>query len=195
MKIFLCLLLAVVVLTYAILFVSSVEAPVPQQDQPLLAARRSSSRPPAGRVEVLPTTVSAIDGQKNQISTGTPLIVKGTLFSRNWSRDDECYGLMSGKTRPIQHGEVNPRSYCRFSLLLSERDEKGNDLWPVSALVCDMTPEELGRVLNLYQIGAEVEVHGVYAPSLHFDAAPLPGRRFGVPVLLDCSVFPERSSE
>lgn len=134
-------------------------------------------------------TVSQIDTRKNEIPTGTELYVKGTLYGESWTQVDECTWLLAGRPLNLQHGEIDPRQYCRFSISLSDMSENGQALWPGVSLVCDTTPKEMHRIAKEFSYGTRVEVHGVYARSLDFNIVPFPGDRFGVPVLQACTVI------
>lgn len=135
-------------------------------------------------------SVSLIDENKNKIPTGTELFVQGVLYTDRWGPTDDCSWLLIRGTTVVQHGEADPRTYCYFSVLLDEKGQSGDDLWPGVSLVCNMSPEELKEVTRLYHYGEEVQVHGVYASSLDFEIVPLGlvGGHFGVPVLENCTV-------
>ena len=128
-------------------------------------------------------SVSLIDKNKNRIPTGTKLFVKGTLYTVKWGPTDDCTWLLGRGTVPTQHGEADPRSYCRFSILLDERTQGGSDLWPSASLVCVVSPEEMKEVTHLYHYGDEVQVSGDYGNSLDFEVVPMDmigGGHFGV---------------
>jgi hypothetical protein len=136
-------------------------------------------------------SVALIDENKNSIPTGTELFVQGTLYTVRWGPTDDCSWLLIRGRTQVQHGELNPRIYCYFSLLLDEKGQGGRDLWPSVSLVCNMSPEEFKEATHLYHYGDEVQVHGVYGSSLDFDVVPIEvigGGHFGVPALQNCTV-------
>jgi len=123
---------------------------------------------------------------KNHIPTGTPLSVKGLFFQIGWTRSIRCDQLLMYGHAIVQHGEADPASYCRFTVSMSEKQLGGNgDTFPVYGAVCDVTPSELKKDLKLYHYGDQIQVHGVYAPSLDFAISPV-----GVPRLNNCTVSP-----
>jgi TonB family protein len=131
-------------------------------------------------------SVSLIDANKNKIPTGTELFVQGTLLTAKWTQDNACTWFLARGYANVQHGD-DPTSYCRFSILLTEKRKDGEDMWPAAALVCDVTPQELKETTRLYHYGDEVQVHGSYAATLDFGAVAGLGGHFGVPVLQGCT--------
>lgn len=84
----------------------------------------------------------------------------------------------------IQHGEADPRDYCRFSVLL--QDENTNQI-----LVCNMSLEEAQAAKRQYSYKSVVLAHGTYASSLDFNIMPaFMGQQIGVPALDDCTLEP-----
>jgi hypothetical protein len=132
--------------------------------------------------------VLSIDERKNDIPTGTDLNVEGTLYTDVWDQTDYCTLLLERGHVNVQHGEVDPADYCRYSIALTDKNANGEDMWPGAGLMCDVSPEELKRVTHLYHYGDRVEVHGTYAPSLDFEVANTPGLHFGLPTLENCTV-------
>ena len=121
-------------------------------------------------------SVSKVDARKNEIATGTELYVKGTLYSEVWTQRDECTWLLAGRPLKVQHGEIDPKEYCRFSILLSATGENGESKWPGVSLVCDTTPKEMHRIAREFSYGESVQVHGMYADPLDFGVVPSPGQ-------------------
>lgn len=146
----------------------------------------TASEPQSRRSEVY--SVQSIDERKNEIPTGTELTVKGTLYTAVWDPTDYCEILLGRGHLDVQHGEPDPAYYCRYSIALTDKNQDGQDMWPGTGLMCDVTPEELQRVTRLHHYGERVKVHGTYAPSLDFDVANPPGFHFGLPVLDNCNV-------
>lgn len=132
-------------------------------------------------------SVSLVDANKNKIPTGTELFVQGTMYNEYWGPTNDCVALVTRDHVNVQHGELDPADYCRFSILLTDKRTSGEDLWPGIGLMCDVTPQEFKEVTHLHHYGEEVRVHGTYAASLDFAIAYLPGGHFGVPVLEDCT--------
>jgi hypothetical protein len=132
-------------------------------------------------------SISIIDTNKNNIPTGTELFAQGKWYAAHYGPNDDCTSLLIRGHANVQHGEVDPAYYCRFSILLTEKDANGQDLWPGVGLMCDTTPAEYKAVQHLYHYGEEIQVHGSYAASLDFAIAYLPGGHSGVPVLKDCT--------
>jgi hypothetical protein len=135
-----------------------------------------------------PYSVSMIDANKNSIATGTKLSAEGTMYSTRWGPTDTCTWLLIRGKVNIQHGEANPADYCRFSIILTEKNEAGEDMWPGAGLLCDVSPEELKSDTHQYHYGDRVRVYGSYAASLDFAVAYVPGSHFGVPVLENCTI-------
>lgn len=133
-------------------------------------------------------SVSEIDARKNAISTGTELSVQGTLYTAKWDTNDYCTLLLENGHVNVQHGEADPATYCRFSMVLTEKNKNGEDLWPGAGLMCDVSPQEMNEYTHLYHYGENVRVRGTYAASLDFDVAAVPGWHVGVPVLDDCTI-------
>jgi hypothetical protein len=129
-------------------------------------------------------TLFSLSENKNQISTGTAVTVKGFFYQAVWTHQLRCDQLLMWGRAPIQHGEADPADYCTFSVLLTEkRRVDGYDTFPNAAVVCDVTPQELKVDTKLYRYGDRVQVSGLYAPSLDFDVSPI-----GVPRLTDCAI-------
>jgi hypothetical protein len=133
-------------------------------------------------------SVSEIDADKNSIPTGAELAVIGTVYMPRWGPTDECTLLLAGRQINVQHGEADPADYCRFSILLTEKNKHGEDTWPGASLMCDMSPQEMQEDTRLYHYGEKVRARGTYAASLDFDVADVPGFHFGVPVLNNCTI-------
>lgn len=133
-------------------------------------------------------SVTEIDARKNVIKTGTKLSVQGTLYTTKWGPTDDCTRLLMYDHVTVQHGEMDPNEYCRFSILLTEKNKAGGDMWPGAGLECNVTPTEMKVATRQHHYGDRVTVRGVYAPSLDFEIAYLPGFHFGVPVLENCAV-------
>lgn len=133
-------------------------------------------------------SVSNIDANKNSIATGTALSVQGMFYTTKWGPTDDCTWLFARGHVNIQHGEADPSDYCRFSIVLTEKNKAGTDMWPSAGLLCDVTPVEMKMDMNQYHYGDSVRVHGTYAPSLDFAVAYVPGLHFGVPVLDNCTI-------
>jgi hypothetical protein len=133
-------------------------------------------------------SVSEIDARKNAIPTGTELSVQGTLYTAKWGPDDYCTLLLEKGHVNVQHGEADPATYCRFSMVLTEKNKNGEDMWPGAGLMCDVSPQEMHEYTRLYHYSETVRVRGTYAPSLDFDVAAVPGWHVGVPVLEDCTI-------
>lgn len=133
-------------------------------------------------------SVSLIDAKKNDIPTGTELFVQGTMFTATWTQEDACTWLLSGRSPVVQHGEIDPSRYCVFSIVLTEKNKAGGDLFPGVGLVCHVSPEEMRETTRLYHYGDEVQAHGLYADSLDFTTVPAPpGVQFGIPALDNCT--------
>ncbi len=133
-------------------------------------------------------SVSEIDARKNAIPTGTELSVQGTLYTAKWGPDDYCTLLLENGRVNVQHGEADPATYCRFSMVLTEKNKNGEDMWPGAGLMCDVSPQEMHEDTHLYHYGEKVRVRGTYAASLDFDVAAVPGWHVGVPALDDCTI-------
>ncbi len=132
-------------------------------------------------------SIVMVDANKNRIPTGTELFVQGRMYTTRWGPTDDCTWLLAGRPLPVQHGEVDPTLYCRFSIILTDKLEDGRDGWPGIGLVCDVTPQKMKEITHGYHYGDAVQVHGSYAASLDFAVASLPGGHFGVPVLKGCT--------
>jgi hypothetical protein len=138
-------------------------------------------------------TVAQISTHMNDITTGTDLAVRGIYYSPHvsggWAPPnqlDPCSVLLYGGTVRVQHGEADPRDYCRFSVVL--QDENINQ---IHYLVCDMSLEEAQAAKRQYSYKSVVLAHGTYASSLDFDILPpFGGQRIGVPALDDCALEP-----
>lgn len=138
-------------------------------------------------------TVAQISAHMNNISTGTDLTAKGfylsTHASGGWAppnQMDPCSVLLYGGTVRIQHGEADPRDYCRFSVVL--QDENTNQ---IHYLACDMSMEEAQAAKRQYSHKSVVLAHGRYASSLDFNIMPaFGGQRIGVPTLDGCTLKP-----
>ena len=131
-------------------------------------------------------SVALIDANKNNIPSDTELFVQGTLLTAQWTQDNACTWFLIRGRPNVQHGD-NPASYCRFSILLTEKREDGQDMWPAASLVCEVTPQEMREVTHLYHYGDAVQAHGFYAASLDFGVVPGLGGHFGVPALEGCT--------
>jgi hypothetical protein len=139
-------------------------------------------------------TVAQISAHMNDIPTGTDLSARGFYFephvSGGWAPSkyqmDPCSVLLYGGTVGIQHGEADPRDYCRFSVLL--QDENTDQI-----LVCNMSLEEAQVAKRLYHYKSSLLAHGTYASSLDFTImAPFNGERLGVPALDGCTLEPSQ---
>jgi hypothetical protein len=131
--------------------------------------------------------VSLIDANKNHIPTDTELFVQGTLLDLRFDNSSTCTRYLASGQADIQHGEISPANYCRYSVLMTEKFPKGGDPWPAIGLVCNVSPSELKEVARLYKYGDEVQAHGTYAASLDFNVASSPGSGYGLPMLEDCT--------
>jgi hypothetical protein len=158
---------------------------------------KPSSRPPRSKSNLRPRervseastySVSLIDADKNKIPTGTDLFVQGQMYTTHYGPNEDCTWLLIRGHSYVQHGEVDPIYYCRFSVLLTEKNGDGGDLWPSVGLMCDLSPEDFKQLPKLHHYGEEVRVHGFYAASLDFAIGAIPGTHFGVPVLKDCAL-------
>jgi len=132
--------------------------------------------------------VFSLNDDKNQIPTGTALSVKGLFLQIRWTHFIRCDQLLMYGHAPIQHGEADPLSYCRFYVYLTGKRGAaagGGDTFPVYGAVCNATPSELRKDLKLYRYGEPIQIHGLYAPSLDFTISPV-----GVPRLNNCTVTP-----
>ena len=140
-----------------------------------------------------PYTVAQISAHMNNIPTGTDLAARGFYLqphvSGGWAppnQMDPCSVLLYGGTVRIQHGEADPRDYCRFSVVL--QDENTNQ---IHYLVCNMSLEEAQVAKRLYHYKSSLLAHGTYASSLDFGIMPsFGGRQIGVPALDGCTLEP-----
>jgi len=139
-------------------------------------------------------TVAQISAHMNNIPTGTDLSARGFYLqphvSGGWAppnQMDPCSVLLYGGTVRVQHGEADPRDYCRFSVVL--QDENTNQ---ISYLVCNMSLEEAQVAKHLYHYKSSLLAHGTYASSLDFNIMPaFMGQQIGVPALDDCTLEPQ----
>jgi hypothetical protein len=153
-----------------------------------LVSNAENDLPPAAPVTY---TVAQISAHMNNIPTGTDLAARGFYLSPHvsggWAppnQMDPCSVLLYGGTVRIQHGEADPRDYCRFSVLL--QDENTNQI-----LVCNMSLEEAQAAKRQYSYKSVVLAHGTYASSLDFNIMPaFMGQQIGVPALDDCTLEP-----
>ena len=138
-------------------------------------------------------SIAQINAHMNDIPTGTELAVRGIYVSPHvsggWAPTNEldpCSVLLYGGTVRVQHGEADPRDYCRFSVVL--RDENTSQ---IQYLECVMRLEEAQAAMHQYRYQSPVQAHGKYASSLDFDIMPMYlGHRFGIPVLDHCALEP-----
>ena len=126
-------------------------------------------------------SVAQINVNRNDIPTGTELIVQGTYSWQRWGPTDACTRLLTNGVARVEHGEADPRAYCWFFFVLQDEDTR-----QVQWLECAMSPERLHAALRQYVYGDKVQARGTYASSLDFQAGG-PG---GVPVLEDCTLTP-----
>ena len=142
-------------------------------------------------------TVAQINARMNNIPTGTDLTVRGIYVSLHvsggWAPPnglDPCSVLLYGGTVRVQHGEANPKDYCRFSVVLQD----GN-ISQIEYLECVMSLEEAQAAKARYRYKTPVQAHGMYASSLDFHIMPaFLGHQVGVPVLDDCALEPSDRS-
>jgi hypothetical protein len=140
-------------------------------------------------------TVAQINAHMNKIPTGTGLAVRGFYVSPHvsggWAPPnqlDPCSVLLYGGTVRVQHGEADPRDYCRFSVML--QDENTNQ---IQYLECVMSLEGAQAAKGQYSYKSPVQAHGTYASSLDFHIMPtFLGQQVGVPVLDDCALEPSQ---
>jgi hypothetical protein len=126
----------------------------------------------------------SLNNDKNRIPTGTALTIKGFFYQAVWTHLLRCDQVLMYGRAPIQHGEADPSSYCRFSVLLTEkRPVDGGDTMPALGAVCDVTAAELKEDLKIYHYNDQIQASGLYAPSLDFAVSP-----FGIPLLDNCTI-------
>jgi TonB family protein len=168
--------------------------------QPALSGTSSSSAP----TKAMPRTynIAQINAHMNDIPTGTKLAVRGIYVSPHvsggWAPStelgddgwvvptqlDPCSVLLYGGTVRVQHGEADPRDYCRFSAVLQDENTS-----QIEYLECVMGLEEARAAMHQYRYKSPVQAHGTYASSLDFDIMPAYlGHQFGIPVLDNCAL-------
>jgi hypothetical protein len=138
-------------------------------------------------------TVAQINAHMNNIPTGTELAVRGFYVSPHvsggWAPPnqlDPCSVLLYGGTVRVQHGEADPRDYCRFSVVLQDANTN-----QIQYLECAMSLEGAQAAKSQYSYKSLVQAYGTYASSLDFHLMPaFLGQRVGVPVLDDCALEP-----
>jgi hypothetical protein len=141
--------------------------------------------------DVNPTIYSVAEVQiaRNRIPTGTKLTIKGIYGGHAWEPSnipnyDPCFNLLAYGRAGVQHGEADPRTYCRF--FINVQDETP----PVGGpgVECNMSLEELKAAIAMSQnsYGDRVLARGTYASSLHF--VSYSGGVIGIPVLDDCTL-------
>lgn len=138
-------------------------------------------------------SVAQVNAHMNNIPTGTDLAVRGIYYSPHvsggWAPPnqlDPCSVLLYGGTVKVQHGEADPRDYCRFSVVLQDENTS-----QIQYLECAMSLEEAQAAKGLYSYKSLVQAHGTYASSLDFHIMPaFLGQQVGVPVLDDCALEP-----
>ena len=138
-------------------------------------------------------TVAQINSHMNNIPTGTDLAVRGIYHSSHvsggWAPPnqlDPCSVLLYGGTVRVQHGEADPRDYCRFSVLLQDENTS-----QIQYLECVMSLEDAQAAMQQYSYKSLVQAHGTYASSLDFHIMPtFLGQQVGVPALDDCALEP-----
>ena len=149
-------------------------------------------------------SVAQINAHRNNIPTGTALVVRGIYgsphVSGGWAPStelgddgwvvptklDPCSTLLYGGTVRVQHGEASPKDYCQFSLILQDENTS-----QIQYLECVMSLEGARAAMHKYAYGDRVQAHGRYASSLDFHIMPtFLGDEFGVPVLEDCTLTP-----
>jgi hypothetical protein len=145
----------------------------------------------AARVAPRTYSVAQISAHMNNIPTGTDLAARGFYLSPHvsggWAppnQMDPCSVLLYGGTVRIQHGEADPKDYCRFSVVL--QDENTNQ---IHYLVCNMSLEEAQVAKRQYHYKSFLLARGTYASSLDFNIMPaFMGQQIGVPALDDCTL-------
>ncbi len=138
-------------------------------------------------------SVAQINAHMNNIPTGTELAVRGIYVSPHvsggWAPPNEldpCSVLLYGGTVRVQHGEADPRDYCRFSVVVQDENTS-----QIQYLECEMGLEEAQAAKGLYGFKSLVQAHGTYASSLDFQVMPMfLEHKVGVPVLENCSLTP-----
>jgi hypothetical protein len=135
-------------------------------------------------------SVAEINARRDDIPTGTDLTIRG-LYLQTFALGgfalpnqlDACSVLLySSGTVRVQHGEADPKDYCRFMVRLQNEDTSR-----VSWVECKMNREDAHAALQQYGYNSLVQAHGVYASSLDFN---VPSGFAGIPVLEDCSLKP-----
>ena len=158
----------------------------------------------AARVAPRIYSVAQINAHMNNIPTGTELGVRGIYVSPHvsggWAPStvlgddgwvvptelDPCSVLLYGGTVRVQHGEADPRNYCRFSVVLQDENTS-----QIHYLECVMSLEEARDAKAQYRYKSLIQAHGTYASSLDFHIMPtFLGHQVGVPVLDDCTLEP-----
>ena len=158
-------------------------------NSPSISEARNDVPAPASHIY----TVAQISAHMNNIPTGTDLTARGFYLSPHvsggWAppnQMDPCSVLLYGGTVRTQHGEADPRDYCRFSVVL--QDENTNQ---IHYLVCNMSLEEAQVAKRQCHYKSSLLAHGTYASSLDFHIMPaFMGQQIGVPALDDCTLEP-----
>jgi len=131
-------------------------------------------------------TIAQIIKARNDIQTGTELNVEGTINWITWDNTSECVQLFLHGTVKIEHGQADPRTYCRYIYVL-----QGEGRQSAGMLKCNMGADDYraSKLIRQYTYGSRVIAHGTYASSLDFNMVPeFMGKRFGVPVLDNCTL-------
>jgi hypothetical protein len=130
--------------------------------------------------------VAEVSLNMNSIPTGTPIAARGVFLQVRPSGGEQCEAMLDGRHLLVQHGELDPASYCRFGVLL--RDANENQL---HYLVCGVGLAAARDALRRYTYGEPLVARGRYAASLDFTVEPLLlDHVVGVPALDSCTVVP-----
>jgi hypothetical protein len=113
-------------------------------------------------------SVAQINHHRNIIPTGTELAVRGVYVSPHvsggWAPPNEldpCSTLLYGGTVRIQHGEVDPRDYCRFSVIMQDENVS-----QIQYLECVMSLEEARAAMHKYAYGDRVQARWTFISCL-----------------------------
>jgi hypothetical protein len=127
-------------------------------------------------------TVAQVSRHRNDIPTGTAIVARGDFVQVHFYdvSTGACSQLLYNDTvEPLNHGELDPRDYCRFAMVLQDEDKT----W-ANFLVCNMNLRDAQTAVRKYEYGAVLTARGTYASSLVFES----GMLLGSPMLDHCTL-------
>lgn len=127
-------------------------------------------------------TVAQVSRHRNDIPTGTVIMARGDFVQVHFYdvSTGACSQLLYTDTvEPLNHGELDPRDYCRFAMVLQDEDKTCANF-----LVCNMNLRDAQIAVRKYEYGAVLTARGTYASSLVFES----GMLLGSPMLDHCTL-------